>query len=246
MGFNIGGMLKSIVNPMTLAQLAMGPAGWASILVKAVVSAVAQQVIQQIGQKLGLPEGVINMAQQAFSAASGGGNNALGGLLNGAAGGTANTLGRVATIADTVKQIGDAAGISATDQGQITRQAEEASARMVDQVMRTIGKKNGESEEAEGSESGGGSVLMRIARALGKAMDEKMDSMAKKGDQIGNLGSNGSLTKDGNFNAKGQSQYGKLTGEMSALGQELGMLSQALSSTLKSIGEAGSTVARKS
>ena len=63
MGFNIGGMLKSVINPMTLAQLAMGPAGWASIAMKAVMSQVVQQVIQNIGEKLGLPQGIIDTAK---------------------------------------------------------------------------------------------------------------------------------------------------------------------------------------
>ena len=49
----LGGIMKSVVNPMTLAQLAMGPAGWASIAAKAVMSAVAQQVIQKVGDQLG-------------------------------------------------------------------------------------------------------------------------------------------------------------------------------------------------
>jgi hypothetical protein len=86
---------------------------------------------------------------------------------------------------------------------------------------------------------------MRIAQALGEMMDNKMNAMASKGEELGSLGKNDSMKKDGSFNAEGQSQYGKVSGEMQALGQELSILSQALSNTLKSIGEGSSTLARK-
>ena len=80
---------------------------------------------------------------------------------------------------------------------------------------------------------GGGSILMKIAVALGRAMDDKMEKMAEKSDAIGDLSDSE------------QSKYGELTGELTALGQELKMLTEALNNTLKSIGEAGSSLARK-
>jgi putative effector of murein hydrolase len=67
----LGGIMKSLVNPMSLMQLAMGPAGWASLAMKTIGSQIAMQVIQKLGQQLGLPQPMIDMAQAAFANASG-------------------------------------------------------------------------------------------------------------------------------------------------------------------------------
>ncbi len=221
---NIGGLFKSLINPATLMQLAMGPAGWASIAAKMVLTAVAKEVIMQIGQKLGLPPAVISMAQEAFSAATG------------SAGGP--DTGRAA-----LDQLGRAFNFSPAQMGQASRAVDTARDGMRAILEGQMRRAGSSTEDAEGDE--GGSVLMKIARALGKIMDDKMNLMAKKGVELGNLGENGALKKDGSFNAEGQSKYGKVTGEMQALGQELSIVSQALANTLKSIGEASSTIARK-
>ena len=60
--------------------------------------------------------------------------------------------------------------------------------------------------------------------------------MANKTDEIGNLGT---------IDNSNQSKMGQLTGELQGLSQETNMLSTALSNTIKAIGEAGSTLARK-
>jgi hypothetical protein len=52
-------------------------------------------------------------------------------------------------------------------------------------------------------------------------------------------------TDEGGFNAKGQSKFGQLSAEVQALSLEIGYLSQAISSTIKSIGEAASAIALK-
>ena len=227
----LGGIAKSLVNPMTLAQLAMGPAGWASILAKAVISAVGQQVIQQLGQKLGLPDGVINLAQQAFSGAMGGGN-ALGGALGGA-----NAAGRALSIADAVGQVAQGLNLNPQQEGQLARDtneiAQQSTKRLVDQLV--------ESEEFKSAKNGakggksGESILMRIAIALGSLADKKMGEMDKLAQQIG-------ATKDG----KNQNKITEQGAKLQALGQEMSILSNALTNVIKSIGEANSTIARKS
>jgi hypothetical protein len=58
------GITSSLINPVSLAQLAMGPAGWASLAMRTIGAAIAKEVIQQLGQQLGLPQGVINMARE--------------------------------------------------------------------------------------------------------------------------------------------------------------------------------------
>ena len=206
----LGGIAKSLVNPMTLAQLAMGPAGWASIAMKALTSAVAQQAIQMVGQQLGLPQQAINMAQSAFSAASGGqnlGNNPIG---------------------SAVSSLAEQFQLSPREQGDLTRTAENAARRLSDSML--------ESEEFKSAKSGGGkgSIFMQIAVALGKLADKKMGEMATLANDIGGI-------KDGkNANAVTQK-----TGEMQAKGQEFGLLSNAMSNAVKSIGEGMTQLARK-
>lgn len=253
-----GGIVKSLVNPMTLAQLAMGPAGWASILAKAVVSAVAQQVIQQVGQKLGLPDGVINLAQQAFSAAAGGGN-ALNGGGSAALGGLANNFGRATSVADVVREFGPKAGLNLIEQAKIERQADD----MVDNLVQQLTRQNSDeakklSKKAEDKKSGGdGSkgFLMAIAEALGEAADKKMNQMWDLSQQIkdqtdqntkfvDSLGSKPSQKEALQAN-NNQTKLGTLNSQFQAVTQELSILQNVISTSLKAIGEAQSTVARK-
>lgn len=221
-----GAIGRALVNPMTLAQVAMGPAGWASLAVRTIGTAIGQQVIQQLGQRLGLPQGMISMAQNAFAAATG----SQGGPL---------------TIRDAVNQLADQFNLSPSQQGQLERTANQS----FDNINRIL--ENNLRRAANGSgEEEGGSILMRIARSLGQLMDEKMETLASKADALGRVGSqSGNVHRSGanenGFTAQGQSQFGKLSAEVQALGQEIGYLSQAISQTIKGIGEAASTVARK-
>ena len=89
------------------------------------------------------------------------------------------------------------------------------------------------SASGNGSVSGSNSILMNIAMALGGVIDEKMKGM----DEV--------ATKLGNLEKDNQQGYGQLTAEMTALGQEMKMVQEALNNTLKSIGEAASGLARK-
>jgi hypothetical protein len=208
----LSGIMKSIINPATLMQLAMGPAGWASLATKMLVSAVAQQVIQQLGQQLGLPQSVINMAQTAFSAATG-------------------TQGMPSTVSDAVSQLAEQFNLSPSQQGEVSREAQGSVRRLVDQLM--------ESEEFKSAKSGakggkGESILMRIAMALGQLADKKMGEMDKLAGQIGS-------TKDG----KNQNKITEMGAKLQALGQEMSILSNAMTNVIKSIGEANATIARK-
>jgi hypothetical protein len=208
----LSGILKSVINPATLMQLAMGPAGWASLATKMLVSAVAQQVIQQLGQQLGLPQSVINMAQTAFSSATG-------------------TQGMPSTVSDAVSQLAEQFNLSPSQQGEVSREAQGSVRRLVDQLM--------ESEEFKSAKSGakggkGESILMRIAMALGQLADKKMGEMDQLADQIGS-------TKDG----KNQNKITEMGAKLQALGQEMSILSNAMTNVIKSIGEANATIARK-
>ena len=100
---------------------------------------------------------------------------------------------------------------------------------------RLRGGSNNEDSQAGGSGGkGGGSLLIKIAMALGKLLDEKMSRMAGVTDQIGTAGGD-----------PNQSTLGQLTGELQGLSQEVSILSNAMTNTIKTIGEANSTNARK-
>ena len=257
---NIGGIFKSLLNPVNLAMLAT-PAGWAKLALSVLGPQVGMAIIQKLGEKLGLPQSVISAAQSAFAAA----------------------IGRPDMVAQNLTQ---AAGSFAADmanqfnlppaaEGRLARQLNSDMNRTVDRVVaeqlegiRPGGRKGEDDEET------GGSVLMRIARNLGKLLDDKMDVMAEKAEQLGALGGNSADGKTDGAAAqwardngymttatkemrqagsapgdvmtdKGKSQMGRLSAELQALGQEISYLSNALSSTIKSIGESNTTLARK-
>ena len=232
----LSGILKSVINPATLFQLAMGPAGWVSLAVKTVISAVGQQVIQQLGQKLGLPPQLISMAQTAFSQTAGfGGAGGFPGL-------NANGLNAGAFTNFLTSQ-----GMSFTDAASMVRdiqqQAQDAKTEelkgsvqdFIDQINRDADTKKTK-QSVEQIMKGKGSLLMKLATALGMLADKKMNDMADKTTELG---------KFGEITGKNQGKYGELTGQIQALGQEMSMLSNAMSNVIKTVGEAASTVARK-
>ena len=71
---------------------------------------------------------------------------------------------------------------------------------------------SGNQSSGVASTGGGESILMKIAKALGAAMDDKMEKMAEKADALGKLQE---------VDEKNQSQYGEMSAELTALGQEL-------------------------
>jgi hypothetical protein len=213
-GFSLGGIFKSLINPATLMQLAMGPAGWASILAKAVVTAVVQQVIQQVGQQLGLPQSVINMGLSAFNAATG---QAGAGAMS---------------VKDVIANAAQELGMSALDQGQLTRSANNAQRQLLDSILESDEFKNAKAAGKGGT--AGQSIFMIIATILGELADKKMGEMASLANQIG-----------ATTNGENANNITKLTGQMQGKGQEFGLISNAMTNVIKSVGEGVSTIARK-
>jgi hypothetical protein len=84
--------------------------------------------------------------------------------------------------------------------------------------------------------NGKGSLLMKLAMALGSIADQKMSDMATKADQMG---------KFGEVKGKNQGKFQQLSAELQALGQELTAITSATSNVIKSIGEGAATLARK-
>jgi len=74
-----------------------------------------------------------------------------------------------------------------------------------------------------------------IALLLVAGCSQKMTDMADTTDQIGQLGT---------VDNSNQSHLSELTGKLQGLTQEIGLLSNALTNTLKSLGDASATLAR--
>jgi hypothetical protein len=173
MSFDIGGLFKSLINPMSLVQLAMGPAGWASIIAKAFISAVGNQLIQALGQELGLPQSIIDMGKQAFAAASG-------------------TAGGPQTVADAVGQLAEEFGLSPAEQGGAQRMMNDTLNNMLGQMTESEEFKaakaaGGRTGRGTGGSTAGQSWLMALASVLG----EKLNVMAKEVQDLA-----GQITKD--------------------------------------------------
>lgn len=229
----LGGVLRSVVNPMTLVQLAAGPAGWASLAGRMLMAQMGSQVIQQIGERLGLPPVMISAAQMAF-----GGSAAFNGLPQfGARGFDVGAMSRFL----------QSQGMSPREAASFAREIRQESQRAMNQEVRSsvqdfIDNINREANNRKSSRSveavmkGKGSFLMKLATALGMLADKKMNDMADLTEKMG---------KFGEITGKNQAKYGEMTGQISALGQEMSMISQAMSNVIKTTGEAASTVARK-
>lgn len=235
--FNPLSIARSLVNPLTLAQVAMGPAGWASILAKAVIQQVATQVIQKIGQEIGLPPAVISAATTAFGQAAG----------FGGAGGIPGLNANGFNSAQLLNHLTSRGGMSFTDAAKFIRDIGEQTKKaqtqeLKDTVQNFIDQINRDSDNKKLSRrvdqvmNGKGSLLMKLATALGMLADKKMNDMADKTKELG---------KFGEITGKNQGKYGELTGQIQALGQEMSMISNAMSNVIKTVGEAGSTIARK-
>jgi hypothetical protein len=210
----------SPANLVTQAALGFMTGGSSLILetaMRTVVSAIGQQVIGQLGQEMGLPSGVIDMAQGAFAGAMGDVQGAQQGAQN------------------AIEDFGSATGASPSEVGEAQSAGQTLGNMMLDGI-RQAANDSDDGNGVKGSAGQGGSLLMKIAIALGQLMDKKMTDMANLTDQIGALGSG-----SGN-----QSKLGELTGKLQGLSQETSLLSNALTNTIKTIGESNSTLARKS
>lgn len=175
MGFSIGGVLGSVVNPVSLMQLAMGPAGWASLAVRTLGAAIGQQVLQQLGEKLGLPQGIIDIAKSSFSAAVG---------------------GAPASIADAVSTVGN--GIfSPAQQGTMTRELSQQAENIAEKLF-TASREGSDRAKTQGSRNGkvgSGNWLRAIAEVMAQSMDSKIEEMQSLAQTYDSQSKNNKSTK---------------------------------------------------
>jgi hypothetical protein len=205
----INSFTSQITNPLSIAQLAMGPAGWASLAARTLMSAVGQQVIQQLGEKLGLPQSTIDMAQGAFCASMG------------------DRAGVRQNLGEAIGGFAEQFNASPAEQGEANREVGDAIDRMVSQMA------DGEDAKAaraggKGGKAGssGQSWLMALAEALGEKLDKMAGEMSSMADKI-------------------TDKSPSLTAKFGAKSQEFGILMNAATNAIKTVGEGLSNSARK-
>lgn len=202
----IDGLVRSAVNPVNLAQLAMGPAGWASFVVRTMATAIGKELIQSLGQQLGVPQNFIDLAKNGLGAATG-------------------SLGGPDTINGAVRDIAQRMGLSPAEQGNLGRQMRE--------VLNDLISKIGESEEFKEAKAGGKGAkggAQGWLRAMASVLGEKLNVLAK---EINSLA--GQITKE----------TPDKTALFGAATQEFGILMNATSNGIKTIGEGLANTARK-
>jgi hypothetical protein len=216
------GFLNSF-NPVNLAsQVALTAATGGSSLIlqtalRAVVSNIGQQLIQQLGSQFGVPQNVIDLAQGNF------------------AGSVGDFEGASSNYQDVISEFVGQAGGSPLEEGQLRGSADELRDSMFRNAIDRL-RNSGPEEARPGAGGRNGSVLMRIAIALGQLMDQKMDEMAGLADKIGDMGT---------IDNKNQSQLMELNARLQGLSQETNILGNAMTNSIKTIGESAATIARK-
>ena len=167
LGINMN--FASMVSQIALAAATGGASLAMQAAMQMVVTAVAQQVLQQLGQQLGLPPGIVDMAMQAFSAASGqaGGGQRL--SLEQAIGGAAQLL-----------------SLSPSQEGHMTREVNAGMQQLLDSIKNdsfSVGDNGtGKIKGKAAMGTAGKSWLMAIAELLGNKLNKAAEELKAKSD----------------------------------------------------------------
>ena len=213
----LGGSLSitSIVTQGVEAVETGGLSLAAGTALKGVVGAIGDSILQQVGQQLGLPQSVIDTSSALLHEGSG------------------DPAGAAQHLQAAVSDLANATGGTALEQGQFANSAQSYADQLCSGMIESMKNSGGRSG---GEATNGQSFLEKLAIALGSVLDQKLNDMMDLSNQIGSLGT---------ISNSNQSQLGMLTGKMQAEGQEVSMLSNALDNSIKSTGDAMSTLAKK-
>ncbi len=245
-----GGGLFNFVSQIALASVTGGASLAMQAVIQQLTATIIQNAIAQVGQQLGLPPAFINAAQTAFASNFAGGLNQAGGANQ--------------SVSDILS--GNGINASPFQAGALTGAVDDVTNSIVEMMLDTI-RNEGERRSQEGADearnraNGGangdlagefgisGGILVQLAALLGEALDKKTQQMIQLGEAI-------------NGAADAQSAFGEITADntadfqalntriqgMSALLQgvakELEVLSNALNTTLNSVGDSQATLAR--
>lgn len=203
-------------NPINMvSQVALAVATGGTSLVAQLAMQVASQMVGQVIQGLGQQLG---LPQEMIDVAK---DAAAGVMTGGLAGAAAGAIaGGAGGIASSVEELGQATGATPSDIGAAQGDAERAVNDMVSKLS------EGEDFKQAKAAGKGGGWLMAMATVLGKQLNEMaadMETMA------------GQISKD----------TPDLTAKFGALSQQFGILMNATTNAIKTIGEAMANTARK-
>jgi hypothetical protein len=251
----LSGLLRTVA-PLALTFITGGAAApLMATMMKMAAMEVAKQFIQYAGEKLNLPQPIIDMAKMALGNAAG--------MPDAARASGAQMFGG---LARELQLSPSSAGRFERSMNEIVRNGSRSLEAEFDRSMPSL---TGSSSKRSliGDEEEGGSWLVALAKAMGKVMDDKALKMQTLSNEIGAMTGGSGNQKAGTLNGldgtimtgKGDSQNAKFGSAISAestkisskssllqaYGQELGIISNAVTNVLKSVGEANSTLARK-
>ena len=234
-----GGIGKIFSNPMNLMALAtMNPAVIAATIGRQIVSQIGQQIIQNIGSELGLPQPMIDAAQGAFASSVGDPRGAQQNFTEAAQG-----------LPQMLNEVFEEFNVSPVDRGNVERAAGDFE-RALSELMESFvthkkdGKKLGDERMVEGG------FLVQLAVLIGETLDNKMGRMAELAGEMNDISNK--QESFGKIKQSNQARYDSMKtdlaskgAELQGVGQELKSLQEALSTAIKSLGEAQQGLARK-
>lgn len=153
------------------------------------------------------------------------------------AGATGNPAGVASNLQEATQGVADLFGATPYQAGEFHRASEDFVQKMSNMIIDGMKNENEKAASAGGvGNANGQSFLVRLGIALGSVLDQKMDRMMAISREIAGLGK---------IDQNNQSKLAGLTGEMQGIGQEYGLVSNALNNTQKAIGEGNKTLASK-
>lgn len=155
-------IMGAVFNPINIAQVMMGPAGWASLAMRTVGAQIGMNIVQQLGQRLGLPQPMIDMAQAAFAQ-----NMGMPGLAR-------------QNMQEAVQGLANDFSFSPRQSADMERVANDALNRFVSTLS--------EGEDLRAARSGGrqaaGGWLMALASVMGEKLNAKAAQVQRLAGQI--------------------------------------------------------------
>jgi hypothetical protein len=205
-GGGIFGALFNIASMMT-------PMGWAMQAAKMLMSQVGMNILQKLGEAIGLPQPMIDGIKAGFAAAT----------------------GQPELAAENIKEmiggLAEKTNTSPTEQGRMERELSKTTDDFIQKQADAFKKGQKDGESAAERNGRGKSWLQKIADAMAKVMDSKIEQMDKMALALDKQGDKKSI---------------KASTDLQVAGQEFSYIMQTTSTVIKTIGEGLTGMARKS
>lgn len=230
-GGGSGGFLSSIGS--IVGGIFGGPVG---AMIGQMIGGMVQNMLGQAMQDNGVDQQTQDSANQAYNQAY---TEASGGLEPAASNG--------ATTSEQINQFADAANLSDADRGTLQRLGADLNTAIADATSRGAADAAG-GTEATNDTKGKGSWLMALAKALGGMAGKSAANIVKLSGELTKLGdekANAAGGDDPKAKEQAAADYNEKNTELQGASQEFSLLMNTISTTLKSLGEGMSTVARK-